>query len=122
MSRRNPRKQQDDIPTCSIIGRARALRRRGEARRALVLLRGRCLRDEENASLWAAFGHFLGELGRIDEAEQALTHALWLRRTAGDDARAQTLRTLLMRLDEGRDRPSGCFPAVSGSAARRLAR
>jgi len=82
-----------------LIARARRARRRGEARKALVALREACARDESAAWLYALYGALLARQGRRDEAAVALRHAVWLRRSAGDIARARSTQRLLDDLD-----------------------
>jgi len=81
-----------------LIERARRLRRKGERRKAVVALREACLRDERSAWTWTLYGVWLAELGRTGEAESALGQALWLRRRAGDEARARVTERILTRL------------------------
>ena len=82
----------------SLIARARKLRRRGEARKMLTTLREACLRDEGAAWLWTLYGAMLAEGGRDEDAQKALRHALWLRRSDGDARRAQSTQALIDRL------------------------
>ena len=79
----------------SLLAKARRLRERGETRKALVLLREACLRDEEAAATWTIYGALSARHGRDDDARRALRHALWLRKSAGDDARAVSTQALL---------------------------
>ena len=81
-----------------LIERARRLRRKGEPRKAVVALREACMRDDAAAWAWTLYGSWLGELGRIGEAESALGHALWLRKRAGDASRVRVTERLLARL------------------------
>ena len=82
-----------------LLAKARRLRDRGELRRALVALREACLRDERDAALWTLYGALSARHGRDDDARRALRHALWLRKTAGDDARVLSTQALLDALD-----------------------
>ena len=70
-----------------LIRRSQRSRQRGEERRALVLLRDACKRDEWRARSWTLLGALLVEQGREDEAIEAFDHAHWLRLRAGEDAR-----------------------------------
>src|SRR5262245_46046665 len=81
-----------------LVERARRLRRRGEIRKMLVALREACMRDENAAWLWTLYGAMLARGGRDDEARAAYKHALWLRRTAGDTARARSTQALIDRV------------------------
>ena len=85
----------DQTDTQILANRARRHRRRGEDRRALVVLREACLRDEDNATLWTLYGAWLAEAGKNEDARRALKHALWLRNTAGQPAKARVTRALL---------------------------
>jgi tetratricopeptide (TPR) repeat protein len=78
-----------------LADRARRHRRRGESRRALVVLREASLRDEESATLWTLYGAWLAEDGKNDDARRAFRHALWLRNSAGESEKARVTRALL---------------------------
>jgi Flp pilus assembly protein TadD len=75
-------------PIEALIGRSRKARAKGDARRALVLLRQACALDEWRARPWALLGAALARAGAEAEAHQALAHARWLRARAGETARA----------------------------------
>src|SRR5258706_6833481 len=77
------------------IARVRKLRARGEARKAIVLLGGACMRDETDAVLWTMYGALEAKAGHDADARRALKHAVWLRRCAGDFARARSTQALL---------------------------
>jgi tetratricopeptide (TPR) repeat protein len=94
-SRRRIRCLSVDAQEASLIGRARKLRDKGETRKALIALREACLRDENAAWLWTLYGSLLAEKGRPEDARAALRHALWLRRSAGDEKRAVVTERLL---------------------------
>jgi tetratricopeptide (TPR) repeat protein len=78
--------------------RVRKLRGKGERRKAIVLLREVCLSDEQSARRWSLYGALLASEGRNDEAYKALKHALWLRRSAGDQARVRSTQRLIEQL------------------------
>jgi tetratricopeptide (TPR) repeat protein len=103
MARRNPFHQTFSIEPVAdrlstLEARARRLRTRGERRKAIVLLREICLSDERCARRWCLYGELLGREGRVEEAHKALKHALWLRRSAGDQARTRSTQRLIDRL------------------------
>jgi hypothetical protein len=87
-----------DDPIEALILRSRRCRQKGEPRRALVLLREACVRDEWRARTWALLGAFLVELGRRDEASTAFGQARWLRARAGDGARVAVIERLVSGL------------------------
>ena len=64
----------------------------------MVALREACLTDEHDAARWTQYGALLARVGREDDAAQALRHALWLRRSSGDAARARVTEGLIDRL------------------------
>jgi hypothetical protein len=66
-------------------------------RKALVALREACLVDEYDAATWTLYGALLVHEGRLLDGRQALRHAVWLRRRAGDGARARSTEALLAR-------------------------
>jgi Flp pilus assembly protein TadD len=78
--------------------RARRLREKGELRRASLALREACHLDESNASRWMLYGTVVAQLGRRDEAEQAMRHALWLRERGRDLRRAAVIRRIILKL------------------------
>lgn len=80
------------------IKRARRLFGRGEARRALVLLRDACSENEQDARLWAIYGIACHRQGKQAEALQALKHAAWVRQRAQQTKRAHSLRQIIARL------------------------
>lgn len=73
------------------------LRRRGEARRALVAFREACAHDERCARTWTLYGVSCAELGRIASAREAFDHALWLRREARETRPVEWLEALMAR-------------------------
>ena len=85
-------------PIETLIGRSRKARVKGDARRALVLLRQACALDEWRARSWTLLGAALARAGVTAEALQALGHARWLRSRAGDTARARVTERLAERL------------------------
>lgn len=85
----------EDDPVETLIARARRLRRRGDARGALVLMRQACSLDEWRARPFTLLGVMLSRTGRFEEAARALGHARWLRVRAGETARARVTERLL---------------------------
>ena len=77
-----------------LVARARRLWTRGETRRALSLLREACSEDEWRARTWTILAARLTQAGLRDEAAQAFTRARWLRKRAGDGARAAVTERL----------------------------
>jgi Flp pilus assembly protein TadD len=75
-------------PVEALIGRSRKARAKGDARRALVLLREACALDAWRARPFTLLGAALARAGVAEEAHQALAHARWLRARAGETARA----------------------------------
>lgn len=80
-----------------LVARARRLWTRGEQRRSLTVLREACKEDEWRARTWTIFAARLAEAGLRDEAAQAFTRARWLRKRAGDGARAAVTERLAAR-------------------------
>ena len=80
-----------------LVVRARRLWTRGEIRRSLSMLREACNEDEWRARTWTIFAARLAEAGLRDEAAQAFTRARWLRKRAGDGARAAVTEQLAAR-------------------------
>lgn len=82
----------------ALLARARRLRRRGEMRRAITLLREACMLDERRARSWTLLGAALWRSGRLDEAANALKQARYLRARAGERGRAGATERLLERI------------------------
>jgi Flp pilus assembly protein TadD len=82
-------------PIEGLIFKSRKLRRRGDTRGAILLLRQACSQDEWRARTFTLLGVLLSEVGRHDEAAKALTHARWLRQRAGEGPRAAVTARLL---------------------------
>lgn len=87
-----------DDPVEVLVARARRLRRKGETRRALVLLRQACALDEWRPRTYTILGVTAAREGLVDEASQALKQARWLRTRAGDKARAAVTARLAAEL------------------------
>jgi hypothetical protein len=83
----------DQVET--LIARSRRMRRRGQRREAIVLLRQACSLDEWRARPFTLLGALLSRERKYGEAAKALAHARWLRLRAGDDARAAVTTRLL---------------------------
>jgi cytochrome c-type biogenesis protein CcmH/NrfG len=81
-----------------LTARAQKLRRKGELRRAAVTLREACALDEANAKRWALLGDVLFSMGKKEEAADALKQAVYLRERAGEKAKANVVRRLLLNL------------------------
>ena len=77
------------------VQQAQRLRRRGEQRKALLLLREACFRAGSDARLWALYAMQCWRMGRADDARQAFRQAIWFRERAGDAGRTRVLRALL---------------------------
>ena len=80
-----------------LVARARRLWTRGEIRRSLSMLREACNEDEWRARTWTILAARLVEAGLRDEAAQAFSRARWLRKRAGDGARAAVTEQLAAR-------------------------
>lgn len=80
-----------------LVMRARRLWTRGDHRASLAVLREACNEDEWRARTWTILAARLAEAGLRDEAAQAFTRARWLRKRAGDGARAAITEQLAAR-------------------------
>jgi Flp pilus assembly protein TadD len=89
-----------DDPIETLIARSRRSRAKGDARRALVLLRQACALDEWRARTWTLLGAMAAQMGATEEAGRALNQARWLRTRAGEKARAAVTARLAERLAE----------------------
>jgi Flp pilus assembly protein TadD len=88
-------------PEEAMVVRARRFQRKGEHRRAMLLLREACFRADDSARLWTLYAAVCTRAGRRDDAAEALGRALWLRERARDSVRARVTRELLDRLHAG---------------------
>jgi Flp pilus assembly protein TadD len=82
-----------------LLDRARTKRLKGDARRALVLLREATCLAEGDARVWTLYAVHCWQLNRRDEGRKAMRQALWLRERQGDHARARVLRQLLLGME-----------------------
>jgi Flp pilus assembly protein TadD len=99
-------------PAVTAVERARRQSQRGDERRAMLILREACFAVEYDAALWVHYGLSCLRARRRDEGFRALSHALWLRERARDDARAQVMRDLIAHLSSG-----GTLPLTTREAA-----
>lgn len=83
------------------VDQARRQIRRGEPRKALVLLREACFSAGDDARLWVLYAAQSWRMGRLDDTRQALRHALWLRERAHDERRARVIRSLIAAAEAG---------------------
>ena len=90
--------QTPDDAQNALVTKARRFRARGETRKAIVAFREACLRDETDAALWTMYGCMLAKVGHEGDAQRALKHAIWVRRSAGDAPRARSTQDLPERL------------------------
>jgi Flp pilus assembly protein TadD len=88
----------EETREASLRRRAVRFRRRGDDRAAMLALRQAALENEEDASLWTLYGVQCARLGRVEEAERALSHAAWLRDRRKEPGKARTTRAILRRL------------------------
>lgn len=79
----------------TLLSRVRRLRRRGEERRAMLLLREAAYSDRHDAVLWTSYADQCRRAGKREQADQALVHAIWLRERQNDAKRAGVTRLLL---------------------------
>ena len=56
------------------------------------------MRAYRAAWIWTLYGCWLAESGRASDAEQALLHAVWLRKQAHEDGRERSTRLVLSRV------------------------
>ncbi len=85
-----------------LVARARRAAGRGENRQAMVALREACALADDDARLWALYGHACARLSRNEDAERAFRQALYLRHRQQDAPRAAVLRAIIERLQLGR--------------------
>jgi hypothetical protein len=86
----------------ALLRRALRFRRRGEHRRAMVMLREAAYSTPSDAKLWTQYAVACVRLGRRDDAAEALKQAVWLRQRENDEPRLRVTRALLERLLSGR--------------------
>jgi hypothetical protein len=81
-----------------LAARARRLHRRGDERKALVTLRLACCDDNRNPKLWVQYGHYAWLGGKLSEAREAFTQAVWLFERRQQQKRADTVRDYATRV------------------------
>jgi Flp pilus assembly protein TadD len=64
----------------------------------MLALRQAAHENEYDAKLWVLYGVQCAKVGRLEDAESALTHAAWLRDRRHEPAKAIVTRTILARL------------------------
>jgi hypothetical protein len=74
------------------------MHRRGDARKAFLTLRLACCDDNGNPKLWVQYGHFAWLAGKLDEANEAFTQAIWLFERRGAMKRADSVRDYAARV------------------------
>jgi Flp pilus assembly protein TadD len=84
-----------------LVPRAYRVLRRGDDRRAMLLLREAACRSASDARLWTLYGVQCARMGRGEDAEQALRQALWLRQRARDESRVRVMERLLDQVRQG---------------------
>lgn len=84
-----------------LLARARRHRRRGEHRRAMLVMKEICHRVLDDARLWTIYAVACVRAGRRDEAADALKQALWLRQRDRHVDKARVTRELLSGLLAG---------------------
>ncbi len=92
LSRQTP--PEGESSASALCRRALRHRRRGEERRALVLLREAAHSSHGDAHLWAQYGVQCLRMGRKEHGAKALAQAAWLRERAGQHRRAAVTRAL----------------------------
>jgi Flp pilus assembly protein TadD len=75
--------------------RAFRFRRRGDQRKAMLLLREAAHVAERDPKVWVLYGAQCMRTGRVDEAERAFSHAAWLRERAHETRKARLTRALV---------------------------
>jgi Flp pilus assembly protein TadD len=80
------------------LRRAWRHRRKGEERRAMVMLREAAHENENAARLWVLYGVQCARIGRLDDAQRALQHAAWVRERDGEHAKANVTRAIMADL------------------------
>jgi Flp pilus assembly protein TadD len=83
------------LPLDQRVAQALKFQRRGDPRKAMLILRELCFRESSNARLWTLYAVQCWRMNRRQDACQALRQALWFRERERDDARARVLRSLL---------------------------
>ena len=84
-----------DVVMCR---RAWRQRKRGDERRAMLLLRDAAHRNEDDARIWALYGVQCGRAGCLEAATRALGHAVWLRVRRQEPRKAQVTRDVMARV------------------------
>jgi Flp pilus assembly protein TadD len=99
MSARRPSSQvPEETREASLRRRACRNRRRGDGRAAMLALRQAAHENEGDAKLWTLYGVQCARVGRMDDAESALVHAVWLRDRRREPGKAAVTRAVLARL------------------------
>lgn len=79
----------------ALIARARTATRRGETRKALLLLEEATHLAPDEARVWTLYAVHCQRTGKLDDTVRAFRQAIWLRERAHDDRRVRVLKRLL---------------------------
>ena len=98
--------------------RARRFARKGEYRRAMLILREACYLGGEDPVVWALYGYQCTRVRKYEEALNAYGQAAWRRQREGDSARANVLNHLADALRRDSSTPEPAPVATKGRRAR----
>jgi Flp pilus assembly protein TadD len=103
MRRNRPEQQADDVGTPEelLLRRAKRHARRGEGRKAMLAVKEACFLAPKDARLWALYAYHCWNQRRTEEAADAMRQAIFLRERARDERRADVLRRLLEKIEQG---------------------
>lgn len=83
------------------LNQAKRARKKGNHRKAMLLLRKAAFQEHENAALWTRYALSCLRDGRSDEAQKAFSQAIWLDRRRGNHRRAAVTQQLAERARTG---------------------
>ena len=98
MARRNRKQSQSRPAVDPLMQRVRRLRRRGEERKVLVTLRQACHGHGRDPKLWALYGVQCFRSGNLQDAERALSQAVWHHTKNDEPRKAESVRRVLEQL------------------------
>jgi Flp pilus assembly protein TadD len=103
MRRNRPEQQTEDAGTPEelLLRRAKRHARRGEGRKAMLAVKEACFLAQKDARLWALYAYHCWNQRRTEEAADAMRQAIYLRERAREDRRADVLRCLLEKMEQG---------------------
>jgi Flp pilus assembly protein TadD len=87
-----------DFGVDALVARARTSARRGDGRKAFLLLERASNLASDDPRVWTLFAVQCQRMGKLEDATRSFRQAIWLRERTHDDRRVRVLQRLLSEL------------------------